>query len=231
MTPQKRVLDLMLVILFAPFLLPMLAALVVLTWQREGRPVFYGSERMQAPTRSFMLWKLRTMRTVSQDSGVTGGDKSGRITPTGQILRNKRLDELPQIFNILRGDISFVGPRPPLRTYVERFPDIYQKVLQSRPGVTGLASLVYARHETHLLARCDTAEATDAIYARACVPRKARIDLIYQRNQSLILDVWLIGLTAARLFGFAQGHRLPRRYRSVHHDALKFRGNHDATRS
>lgn len=166
---------------------------------------------MQAPTHCFMLWKLRTMRTVSQDSGVTGGDKSSRITSTGKILRKSRLDELPQIFNILRGDISFVGPRPPLRTYVERFPDTYQNVLHSRPGVTGLASLVYARHEAHLLARCESADATDAIYTRACVPRKARIDLIYQRNQSLILDVWLIGLTAARMFGFAQGLRLPRR--------------------
>jgi lipopolysaccharide/colanic/teichoic acid biosynthesis glycosyltransferase len=127
------------------------------------------------------------------------------------VLRKRRLDELPQIFNILRGDISFVGPRPPLRIYVERFPHIYQKVLQSRPGVTGLASLVYARHEAHLLHRGDTAAATDAIYARACVPRKARIDLIYQRNQCLILDIWLIVLTAARVFGLAQGRRLPRR--------------------
>lgn len=220
MTPQKRVLDLMLVILFAPFLLPMLAGLVVLLWQREGRPVFYGSERMQAPTHSFMLWKLRTMRTVSQDSGVTGGDKSGRITSTGQILRKRRLDELPQIFNILRGDISFVGPRPPLRTYVERFPDIYQMVLQSRPGVTGLASLVYARHEALLLARCESADATDAIYARACAPRKARIDLIYQRNQTLILDIWLVLLTAARVFGFAQGRRLPRRRCAGHQNSF-----------
>jgi lipopolysaccharide/colanic/teichoic acid biosynthesis glycosyltransferase len=211
MTPQKRALDLALVILLSPLLLPILAVLVLVLWLREGCPVFYKSERMQSPTRGFMLWKLRTMRTVSHDSGVTGADKSARITPTGQVLRKRRLDELPQIFNILRGDISFVGPRPPLRIYVERFPDIYQKVLQSRPGVTGLASLVYARHEAHLLGRCDTAAATDAIYARACVPRKARIDLIYQRNQSLIFDIWLIVLTAARVFGLAQGRRLPRR--------------------
>lgn len=211
MTPQKRLLDLTLVTLISPFLLPLLFALVFILWLREGRPVFYSSERMQSPTHGFRLWKLRTMRTALHDSGVTGADKLERITPTGQILRKRRLDELPQIFNILRGDISFVGPRPPLRIYVERFPDIYQRVLQSRPGVTGLASLVYARHEAHLLSRCDTADATDAIYARACVPRKARIDLIYQRNQSLILDIWLILLTAARLFGRAQGKRLPRR--------------------
>lgn len=210
MTPQKRVLDLTLVILLSPLLLPILAALVLILWLREGRPVFYSSERMRSQTQGFMLWKLRTMRTVSYDSGVTGADKSARITPTGEVLRKRRLDELPQVFNILRGDISFVGPRPPLRIYVERFPHIYRKVLQSRPGVTGLASLVYARHEAHLLRRGDTAAATDAIYARACVPRKARIDLIYQRNQSLVLDIWLIILTAARVFGFVHRRRLPR---------------------
>lgn len=217
MTPQKRVLDLVLVMLLLPLLLPLLVVLVLVLWLREGWPIFYSSERMQSPTSGFMLWKLRTMHTASYDSGVTGGDKSARITFTGRMLRNSRLDELPQIFNILCGDISFVGPRPPLPTYVERFPKIYQQVLQSRPGVTGLASLVYARHEAHLLGRCDTAAATDAIYARACVPRKARIDLIYQHNQSMIFDIWLIVLTAARVFGLAQGKRLPRRWRSVFH--------------
>lgn len=210
MTPQKRVLDLVLVMLLLPLLLPVLFVLVLILWLREGRPIFYCSERMQSPTCGFMLWKLRTMHMASHDSGVTGGDKSARITSTGHVLRKSRLDELPQIFNILRGDISFVGPRPPLRTYVERFPEIYQQVLQSRPGVTGLASLVYARHEAHLLSRGDTAAATDAIYARACVPRKARIDLLYQRNQRLVLDIWLIVLTAARVLGVAQGRRLPR---------------------
>jgi lipopolysaccharide/colanic/teichoic acid biosynthesis glycosyltransferase len=212
MTPQKRMLDIILAILLSPLLLPILAVLVLVLWLRDGRPIFYRSERMQSPTHGFMLWKFRTMRTVSHDSGVTGANKSARITATGDVLRNSRLDELPQIFNILRGDISFVGPRPPLRTYVERFPDIYQRVLKSRPGVTGLASLVYARHESHLLGRCHTAEETDAIYARACVPRKARIDLLYQCNQSLIFDVWLVVLTAARVFGFAHGRRLPRRF-------------------
>lgn len=214
MTLQKRAFDVILLVALSPVILPILVVLVIILSLREGRPVFYRSERMQSTTHAFMLWKLRTMTMTSHDSGVTGGDKSARITATGYMLRKRRLDELPQIFNILRGDITFVGPRPPLRTYVERFPDIYQQVLQSRPGVTGLASLVYARHEAHLLGRCDAPEETDAIYARACVPRKARIDLIYQRNQSLLLDIWIISLTALRFFGLAQDRRLLRRRRS-----------------
>lgn len=210
MTRSKRLTDLAVMLLLAPVLLPMLAVACILLWLKEGRPLFYLSERMRAPGQAFTLCKLRTMRDVARDSGVSGGDKVARITPFGAVLRRSRMDELPQLWNILRGDISFVGPRPPLRLYVERFPELYAQVLRSRPGVTGLASLVYAGHETWLLARCTTAEETDATYARNCVPRKARIDLIYQRHQSVGFDLWLIAITTLRVFRLARGKRLPR---------------------
>ena len=210
MPRSKRILDLALLALMAPFLIPVLVILVVLLWAVQGRPVFFGAERIRSCTQGFTLWKLRSMTQSATDSGVSGGDKAARITPIGRRLRRMRLDELPQMLNILRGDISFVGPRPPLRLYVERFPDLYAQVLKSRPGVTGLASLVYAAHEGRLLARCHTPEDTDATYARACVPRKAHIDLIYQRHQNVGFDLWLVGVTAARVFGGARGRRLPR---------------------
>jgi len=210
MTWSKRLLDLVLLALMAPVLLPLLALLCLLLWVFQGRPIFYGAARMRSATEGFTLWKLRSMRQSARDRGVSGGDKAQRITPMGRRLRRVRLDEVPQMLNILRGDISFVGPRPPLREYVERFPAIYAQVLRSRPGVTGLASLVYAGHETMLLARCKTPEETDAVYARACVPRKARIDLIYQRHQSVGFDLWLVAVTTARVFGMAKGRRLPR---------------------
>ena len=108
---------------------------------------------------------------------------------------------MPQLWNILRGDLSFVGPRPPLRQYVDRFPALYGRVLQSRPGVTGLATLVYHGHEERLLARCADAAETDAVYGRACVPRKARLDLIYAAQRSLCFDLVLIVRTAARVLG------------------------------
>lgn len=165
---------------------------------------------MRSISEGFTMWKLRSMSVSASDCGVSGGDKSARVTPVGHLLRRTRLDELPQVLNILRGDISFVGPRPPLRGYVARFPKIYAKVLQSRPGVTGLATLVFAAHEERILAQTATPQETDATYARVCVPRKARIDLIYQRNQCLTLDLWLICLTGARVMGYAHGRRLPR---------------------
>jgi lipopolysaccharide/colanic/teichoic acid biosynthesis glycosyltransferase len=200
MTPGKRLLDLFLAVLLTGILAgpALLIALAVLL--RDGRPVFYRSERMQGPDRAFMLWKFRTMTVARGDSGVSGGDKSARITATGRFLRRTRLDEIPQLWNVLRGDISFVGPRPPLRQYVEKFPALYAQVLRSRPGITGLATLRFHRHEERLLAACVTAEETNAVYERRCVPRKAHLDLVYQARRTLCLDLQLIAETAAKVF-------------------------------
>lgn len=201
MTPAKRLFD----IAAALFLMAVLALpfAAVLLWLlvREGRPLFHVAERMKAPGQPFRLWKLRTMRPAppGADSGVTGADKAARITPAGRFLRRTRLDEVPQLWNVLKGDMSFVGPRPPLRQYVERFPEIYAQVLRSRPGITGLATLHYHAHEEWWLARCRTPEETDAVYARVCVPRKARLDLIYQQRRNLCLDLMLMLETAARV--------------------------------
>ncbi len=200
MTWSKRLFDLFFVSLLIVILGPILLMLLVWLLIKEGRPVFYVAERMKSPTQSFNLWKLRTMTVVDEDSGVSGGDKSARITKTGAWLRAKRLDEFPQLWNILRGDLSFVGPRPPLRQYVEAYPEIYNEVLKSRPGVTGLASIVYHKHETHLLERCATREDTDAVYSRTCVPTKARLDLIYQRHQNMWFDFDLVFQTIGNIF-------------------------------
>jgi len=200
MTWRKRIFDLffssLLVLVLGPILLGLLLWLLV----KQGRPVFYVAERMKGVEQPFDLWKLRTMTMVDRDSGVSGGDKTARITPIGAWLRRRRLDEFPQLYNILKGDLSFVGPRPPLREYVERHPKIYARVLQSRPGVTGLASIAYHRHETLLLERCDSAEETDQVYSRSCVPTKARLDLIYQRHQSMCYDFDLVFQTIGNIF-------------------------------
>ncbi|NUB45389.1 sugar transferase [Fertoebacter nigrum] len=199
MTFSKRLTDIVLALLLAAILALPFAVIVVILLLKEGRPLFYVAERMKAPGQPFHLWKLRTMRAAAADSGVSGGDKLNRITPMGRFLRRSRLDEIPQLWNVLRGDMSFVGPRPPLRIYVERFPELYAKVLQSRPGVTGLASLHFHKHEERLLANCRDAAETDAVYARRCVPRKAHLDLLYQRQRSFCFDLLLIWRTGSRV--------------------------------
>lgn len=198
---RKRLFDIALALLLGALLAVPFMVLAAVCLALDGRPLFYGSERMRSPDRAFTLWKLRSMRPAAGDRGVSGGDKTDRITRMGRILRRSRLDEIPQIWNVLKGDMSFVGPRPPLREYVERFPETYAQVLVCRPGITGLASLIYHAHEEWWLARCTTAAETDAVYARICVPRKARLDLIYRANWSLRLDLWILWRTAAKLFG------------------------------
>jgi len=200
MTYKKRLFDLFFATLLVLVLGPILLLLVTWLLFKEGRPLFYVAERMKAPGQSFRLWKLRTMSVVEADTGVSGGDKAARITRIGARLRSKRLDEFPQLWNILKGDLSFVGPRPPLREYVERHPEIYAQVLKSRPGVTGLASITYHKHEAALLARCATSQETDRIYSQTCVPTKARLDLIYQRHQSVCYDFDLVFQTIGNIF-------------------------------
>lgn len=200
MTWRKRIFDLFFASLLVVILGPIILYLIVKLWREQGRPIFYVAERMKSPTQSFGLVKFRTMTVVGNDQGVSGAHKDGRITPLGARLRAKRLDEFPQLWNILKGDLSFVGPRPPLREYVERFPNIYGEVLKSRPGVTGLATIRYHKYEDTLLAKCETAQHTDEVYCRVCIPRKARLDMIYQRNQNTCYDFDLVFQTIGNLF-------------------------------
>ena len=200
MTISKRVFDLIIAALLGILLLPVFVLLVGAQLLIEGRPVFYVSERMRGIDDPFQLIKLRTMPVNTSDGGVTGGNKSASISRFQRLLRRSRADELPQLWNVLRGDISLVGPRPPVRRYTEAFPDLYREVLRSRPGITGLASLHFHAHEEKLLAACETAEETDRVYMRRCVPRKAKLDLIYQDKRTLCLDAVLIARTAIKPF-------------------------------
>lgn len=192
MTFLKRLQDLVCLAIIGSVLLPVGLIVAVMILVKQGRPIFYVAERMRTPEQSFGLVKFRTMSVIEGDEGVSGGDKADRVTPFGKTLRRNRLDEIPQLWNVLTGDISFVGPRPPLRKYVEQFPDLYAEVLKSRPGITGIASIYFHEYEEKLLARCKTPEETDAVYVSRCVPRKATMDLIYQKNRTVCYDIWLM---------------------------------------
>ena len=198
MPASKRAMDLFWALVLAVLLGPLILAVALAVLLLDGRPVLYIAPRMRTMDHEFGLWKFRTMRADPADSGVSGGDKSHRITRSGAFLRRYRLDELPQLWNIARGDISFVGPRPPLRRYVEQFPALYAQVLRARPGVTGLATLAFHAREEALLAPCKTAQETEEVYTRRCIPAKARLDLIYQARRSNCWDHWLILATVLR---------------------------------
>ncbi|SDX89088.1 sugar transferase [Citreimonas salinaria] len=198
MSLPKRIVDVLGALVLGVLLSPLIVLVALSVALRDGRPVLFRSERMTTPQRAFGLWKFRTMRVARDDAGVSGGDKAARITANGRWLRRTRLDELPQLWNILRGDMSFVGPRPPLRRYVDLHPDLYARVLRARPGVTGLATIVFHRHEERLLASCRTPEETEEVYRRRCIPRKARLDLIYARRATVCSDFQLMAGTVWR---------------------------------
>lgn len=200
---MKRIFDIIFATAGLIVTAPVLIYVIFAIWRRDGGPIFYVAERMKTPDQPFNLIKFRTMSNVpdGENMGVTGGDKSDRITPIGRKLRRTRLDELPQLINILRGDMSIVGPRPPLRQYTDAFPELYGKVLKSRPGITGLATLHYHRHEGLLIATATTPAQTEHIYATRCVPRKATLDLIYQRHASVCFDALILWQTVRKILG------------------------------
>ena len=212
MSWRKRAFDIGLaLLLLVPLGVVMLAVAGVLL-VAQGRPVLFVQWRMCAPTRAFPLVKFRTMVNAETEFGVTGADQNWRITPLGHFLRRSRLDELPQLWNILCGHMSFVGPRPPMPELVQAEPEIFARVLRNRPGVTGLATLLYHRHEHRILRKCHSAEETRAVYLRRCLPAKARIDMIYQQYRTPGLDLWIIASTI-RSVVLHPGRRFRRSYR------------------
>lgn len=212
MSWRKRAFDIGLaLLLLVPLGVVMLVVAGVLLIA-QGRPVLFMQWRMYTPSRAFPLIKFRTMVNAETEFGVTGADQHWRITPLGHFLRRSRLDELPQLWNILRGHMSFVGPRPPMPELVEAEPEIFAQVLRNRPGVTGLATLLYHRHEHWILRKCNSAQETREVYLRRCLPAKARIDMIYQKYRTPGLDLWIIVSTIQSVV-LHPGRRFRRTYR------------------
>ena len=199
---QNAILDRAFALLLLPLVLPVLGVLYVLVILSQGRPFIFASERMHTADEAFLLFKIRTMRPPCSDEveGALGGHMKHRVTPMGAWLRRLRLDELPQIFNVIRGDIRFIGPRPPLRRHVEACPHRYRRLLRTtRPGITGLATITVHAREERLLSACRTAEETEAVYLRRCLPVKLRLDMIYQKKRGLKLDLLVLWRTFSRL--------------------------------
>ncbi len=160
--------------------------------------VFFAQKRVGKNNADFSLLKFRTMRTGSEKMGqLTIGSKDLRITKVGYFLRKFKLDELPQLINVLKGDMSLVGPRPEVRKYVELYTPEQMKVLLVRPGITDYASLKYF-DENELLAKSDNPEKT---YIEKIMPEKLSINLKYIEKVSLAEDIRIIFKTIGRIFG------------------------------
>lgn len=185
----KRLCDIILSCVGLVLLAPLLLLAGVLVRLTSAGPVLFRQERFGLGLRPFTIYKFRTMVADAPQRGaaITWGDDP-RITPLGRMLRKTKIDELPQLFNVLRGDMSFVGPRPEVRRYVDMFRDDYREILAVRPGITDLASIEY-RNESELLGR---AADPDVEYVDRILPHKIRLAKEYRRRSSLVFDLSLI---------------------------------------
>jgi lipopolysaccharide/colanic/teichoic acid biosynthesis glycosyltransferase len=172
------------------FLMPAMAAIAVVVLCGDGPPVFFSQTRVGRRGKPFRIWKFRTMRAGSQ-YGVMSAAGKALVIRWGNALRRFKLDELPQLFNVLKGDMSLVGPRPEIPEYVQLEALIWQLVLQVRPGVTDLASLLYRDEETLLAASGDP----NALYRETVLPAKLVLNLEYLHSRSFWRDLKLILLT------------------------------------
>ncbi|MEE0895221.1 MAG: sugar transferase [Bacteroidales bacterium] len=151
--------------------------------------VFYKQKRVGRFNKDFTLYKFRSMRVGADKKGLlTIGGKDSRVTKAGFFIRKYKLDELPQLLNVLKGDMSFVGPRPEVRKYVDMYTERQLKVLDVRPGITDLASIKY-RNENDLLATADNPE---QYYIDVVMQDKLALNLQYIETRSFFGDIKLI---------------------------------------
>lgn len=158
-------------------------------------PILYKQIRMTTGLREFYALKFRTMTVVDADDGITSNDKkANRVTKSGAFLRKYRLDELPQFWNVLVGEMSLVGPRPQIPKYIHIYPEIYKQVLSVRPGLTGLASIKFHEREERMLEEAG-ADAED-VYIKKILPLKFRYNLFYVRHNNVCFDILIMWWTA-----------------------------------
>lgn len=193
---SKRLLDLLVsfggLVLASPVLLPVM----FLVWWQDRHSPFYVASRVGLDQRPFRMVKLRSMRIGADKSGVdstSAGDS--RITPVGHFIRRYKLDELTQLWNVLIGDMSLVGPRPNVERETRLYTDVEQGLLTVKPGITDYASIVFADEGEILQGQADP----DLAYNQLIRPWKSRLGLFYIEQRTLALDLKLVFLTAVTI--------------------------------
>lgn len=175
---------------------PVLAAISIAILIDSGRPVLFSQDRVGLRGRLFRIHKFRTMRPVAGPKITAGGDP--RITRVGAVLRRTKLDELPQLWDVLRGAMSFVGPRPEVPRMFAHYPaEARERITAVRPGITDLATLEFRDEEAVLAGAADP----EKTYLEEVVPKKIALYLDYLDRRSFGLDLAIIGRTIRGLFG------------------------------
>lgn len=194
----KRIFDLLCALCGLLVLSPVFLAAAVLIRRDSPGPVFFLQERVGRHGRIFLIYKFRTMRVGAEAGGQLTVGPDARVTPVGGVLRRYKIDELPQLLNVVRGEMSLVGPRPEVPRYVERYPaSLRDTVLSVRPGITDWASIAF-REENTILARASDAERG---YIEEILPIKLEYYVRYVRERGFFTDLKIILLTLRAVAG------------------------------
>jgi lipopolysaccharide/colanic/teichoic acid biosynthesis glycosyltransferase len=186
---MKRIIDILLALLGVIILFPLAFIVGMIIFLNDFQPIFFHQERIGRFGTAFKLFKFRSMTTlkgVSKNSFDVGD--TSRVTRIGKIIRKTKLDEIPQLLNVIVGDMSIVGPRPEIKLWTEVYPDRWSIVHSVKPGITDNASIEF-RNEEKLLANADEPE---VIYRDVILPRKLDLYIQYVENQSFLGDVKII---------------------------------------
>ena len=196
---MKRTVDICISLLILAFFLPFGLLLMLFISLESAGGVFYLQERVGRNGQLFKLIKFRSMRpNADNGSQITIGNRDPRITRTGYFIRRFKLDEFPQFINVIKGDMSIVGPRPEVPHYVKLYTAEQKKVLAAKPGITDYASLAYFNENEILAKAVDPQKA----YLEQIMPAKIELNQRYLSDASLFKDFKIIWLTALKIVGF-----------------------------
>lgn len=194
---MKRLFDIVFSFFGLFLFLPFLISIIVLMKITTNGPIIYKQLRVGRNNNDFFILKFRTMSVDADKFGLlTVGERDPRVTKIGFYLRKYKFDELPQLINVFCGDMSFVGPRPEVRRYVDLYNPIQIQVLNVRPGITDLASIEF-RNENELLSSQDD---PDRYYIEFIMPKKLQINLNYLEERNLVKDIGVIINTFRAIF-------------------------------
>ena len=194
----KRAFDIFFSFIAVILLSPILLTVALLVTLHDGGPVFYRGERAGLGGKRFRIFKFRTMVLEADKAGATStADDDPRITAIGRFLRRNKLDELPQLLNVLMGDMSVVGPRPQVPWAVDLYSPEEEALLSVRPGITDYASIRFRNEGEILKGSADP----DREYLKTIAPEKIRLGLLYVRQHSLLVDIRIIVATVAAVVG------------------------------
>ena len=192
----KRLFDIFFSVIGLIILLPFFIIITLLIVIDSPGGIFYKQIRVGKGNTDFYLFKFRSMRTDSDKKGLlTVGGRDSRITRMGYFIRKYKIDELPQLINVLLGDMSLVGPRPEVRKYVDMYNEEQKKVLSLKPGITDYASIEYS-NENELLGK---AEDPEAVYINEIMPAKLKLILKYIAEQGIATDFKIIFRTIRKI--------------------------------